>query len=201
MNVYECLAFFQANIECPKDKVSKQGYSYRSVSGITEGFNELKRGDDVPEEIKKCSLIFDEDTILIKDELWTACTAQFIDGKGEKIEAHHKVKQNWEGKYMQVEQKCGSASSYARKYAATGLLSLEDEENDPDQIDVGQIWKTVEAGIYARWPDKDLTPQMRNIVNGFKKPKLRPAEAIELQAEAVDYWRVFDAEKIKDAAK
>ena len=115
----------QAGLSVPKDKKNEfGGYNYRTAEGILTSVKPLLAETE--------AITLSDDMILIGDEMFVKATATLlIDGSEPIITTsfamHPKTK-----KGMDPAQITGSASSYARKYALSGLLAIDDGEGDPD---------------------------------------------------------------------
>jgi len=129
-SVYQVLAELQAKIKVPKSKFNQFGnFYYRSL-------------EDIFEEVKKYqqelgfTLVVADDIVVVENRIYIKATASFI-YNGQKIEVSAFAREPDLKKGMDVAQITGSASSYARKYALSGLLLLDDnkdvDEEQPEQ--------------------------------------------------------------------
>ena len=133
MSVLEALVSIQSKLKSPKDQKADR-YRYRNIEDINAAVKPLAAEfgcavvyTDTFEDgkcISKCSLIS-------KDGEISAC--------GVAIVNHHP-------RGMSIEQSCGAASSYARKYAACGLFAIDSSENDPDRVNAQQKQKAPSKG-------------------------------------------------------
>lgn len=121
MSVLEALVSIQQKLKSPKDQKADR-YRYRNIEDINAAVKPLAAEFG-------CAVVytdtFDDGKCVSK------CTLMAQDGEisacGVAI-----VNQNPRG--MSIEQSCGAASSYARKYAACGLFAIDSSENDPDRV-------------------------------------------------------------------
>lgn len=123
----ENLIKIQTEIKVTKDKENTFGkYKYRSCDNICEALKPL---------LKKynCCITMYDDLSMLGDKLILTANIVFQDPSNNFmmpvkssviVDAH---------KGMSKEQECGAASSYARKYALSGLLLLDDNQ-DPDEM-------------------------------------------------------------------
>lgn len=153
MNIYEKLAAVQQDVKAPKNqKNAHMKFNYRSAEGILEAVK--------PSLLKqKATIVLTDEIVDIGGRIYVKASASFIDieateGKNvwwtedqEGTEVEHSVPE-WsihipltvtayareaDSKAgLDVAQVTGSASSYARKYALSGLLLLDDAKQDPD---------------------------------------------------------------------
>ena len=122
------LILIQAELKAPKNQYNAFGkYKYRSVEDILEAVKPL--------------LLKYECTLIIEDEVKEVGGIVFIEStasiqkegegrmEGRAVTAQAGIDINRKG--MDVAQSFGSSSSYARKYALSGLLLIDDNK-DPD---------------------------------------------------------------------
>lgn len=132
MNIQEKLMHIQQEIKATKDLRNDFGrFNYRNVENIFEAAKPLcakykvvlKVSDDLEEKcghpyIKAVAELYDTESQEGQWVMGSVAYARIPDGK----------------KGMDDSQICGSASSYARKYALGGLFCLDDNK-DPDSMD------------------------------------------------------------------
>ena len=112
------------------------------VKGGKNNFNEFakfnfRNAEQLFDSIKPllvkydCYMNVDNDIISIGDKQVIKSTVTFIDGEFNKS-ASAFAGIDWNKKGMDYSQACGSAQSYATKYALCSLLLLSDSKLDPD---------------------------------------------------------------------
>ena len=115
----------QSELKAPKNQYNSFGkYKYRSCEDILEALKPLllKYGCTltIEDEVKEVGgLVFIESTVSIQKDM-----------EGRAVTAQAGIDPNRKG--MDIAQSFGSSSSYARKYALSGLLLIEDSHLDPD---------------------------------------------------------------------
>lgn len=115
----------QSELKAPKSQFNSFGkYKYRSCEDILEALKPLllKYGCTltIHDEVKEVGgLVFIESTASIQKDL-----------EGRSVTAQAGIDPNRKG--MDIGQSFGSSSSYARKYALSGLLLIDDSYLDPD---------------------------------------------------------------------
>jgi hypothetical protein len=115
----------QCELKAPKNQYNSFGkYKYRSCEDILEALKPLllKYGCTltIEDEVKEVGgLVFIESTVSIQKDM-----------EGRAVTAQAGIDPNRKG--MDIAQSFGSSSSYARKYALSGLLLIEDSHLDPD---------------------------------------------------------------------
>ena len=118
------LISIQAELKAPKNQYNSFGkYKYRSVEDILEAVKPLllKYG---------CTLIIEDEVKEVGGIVFIESTASIQkDMEGRAVTAQAGIDINRKG--MDVAQSFGSSSSYARKYALSGLLLIDDNK-DPD---------------------------------------------------------------------
>ena len=135
------VSYIQTHIVCPKKQYNKFGeYYYRSLEDIFEAVRPLLEELNV-------SIGIDDEIILVGDRYYVAATASIVDADG-KVLASSKgwAREELEKKKADASQLTGSASSYARKYAISGLLCLNDIQ-DADE-ETSKVDKVEVAGSY-----------------------------------------------------
>ena len=119
------LVKIQAELKAPKNQFNSFGkYKYRSCEDILEALKPLLLKYEctliIEDEVKEVGgVLFIESTVSIQKEM-----------EGRAVTAQAGIDINRKG--MDVAQCFGSSSSYARKYALSGLLLIEDSHLDPD---------------------------------------------------------------------
>jgi hypothetical protein len=118
------LIAIQSELKAPKNQYNSFGkYKYRSVEDILEAVKPLllKYG---------CTLIIEDEVKEVGGIVFIESTASIQkDMEGRAVTAQAGIDINRKG--MDVAQSFGSSSSYARKYALSGLLLIDDNK-DPD---------------------------------------------------------------------
>lgn len=125
MNVLQKLQLIQLELKAPKKQRNKFGnYNYRSAEDILEA---------VKPYAKKHGVLFKitEELVSLNDSLVTVVsTAKCLDVETmESIESVGTAIIDFETKGMQMPQRTGAASSYAKKYALGNLLLLDDTKD------------------------------------------------------------------------
>jgi len=120
MGIHKELANIQKKIAAPKTQTNSfGGYKYRSCGDILEAIKPLL-GD--------LSLILSDEIINIGDRFYVKATAILTDDK-EVIQSTSLAREPEIKKGMDPSQITGAASSYARKYALSGLFAIDDTKD------------------------------------------------------------------------
>lgn len=122
--INEKLSLIQSEIRVNKGLYNSFGkYHYRNFESICEAAKPLMQK-------YKCSLAVSDDIVLVGDRVYVKATATLSDAEtGESVSATAFAREPEDKKGMSSEQITGSASSYARKYAAGGLFLLDDNKD------------------------------------------------------------------------
>lgn len=130
MSVYDKLLKIQSTLSVPKENMNDTGnYSYRSCEDI------LKKLKPLLEE-QKCTIILNDYLEHVGDRFYIKAIATLIDVEdGSKIEVSAYAREANALNNMDEAQVTGASSSYARKYALSGLLAI-DSNKDPDDVNV-----------------------------------------------------------------
>jgi len=116
------LAEIQAQVKAPKSNFNSFGkYKYRSAEDILESVK------PVINPLGFWITIYDE-VVLIGDRFYIKATAEISNGKNAYTSIAY-AREEELVKGMSSPQVTGSASSYARKYALSGLLALDDTKD------------------------------------------------------------------------
>ena len=119
------LAGIQQKLVAPKDqKNTFAKFNYRTCEGILEAVKPLLDG---------CTLILTDDMVEVANKAYVKATAQISNGK-ETISVTGFAREAQSKKGMDEAQMTGTASSYARKYALSGLFAI-DGNDDVDSMD------------------------------------------------------------------
>lgn len=173
MNLYEKLTKIQNALKAPKNAKNEYGnYKYRTIESINEALKPLL-------DKNKVSLTLKDEVVLIGDRFYIKATAvlrdnenvMLIDKDGnvqpiigeasvDKIECAAYAREPSTKKGMDEAQITGTASTYARKYALSGMFLLDDSSNDPD--------KTAGEPIYCASCKAEITDE-KLIANTMKK--------------------------------
>jgi len=116
--IYEKLHDLQQKISAPKTETNKfGGYNYRTAEGILQAAK-AALGDS------GLVILLTDQIQLVGDRHYVHATARITDGK-ESVEVSAFAREELSKKGMDASQITGSASSYARKYALSGLFAID----------------------------------------------------------------------------
>ena len=134
MTIYEKLSAIQSELKAPKSQYNSFGkYNYRNCEDILEAVKPLCT------KYKAVCTIGDEVT-LIGDRYYIKATARLIDVESstDKVENTAYAREEAEKKGMDGSQVTGASSSYARKYALTGIFAIDDTKDSDTTNDGGR---------------------------------------------------------------
>ncbi len=121
-NVYKQLAILQQKVHVGKDNYNSFGkYKYRKCEDILEAVKPLLA------ELNSTIVLTDSFKELV-GIVYVEATARFICGS-ESVEVTAQAGVDINKKGMDIAQTFGASSSYARKYALSGLLLLDDRDD------------------------------------------------------------------------
>lgn len=189
MKLIEKLIAIQTELNAPKNQENKfGGYKYRSLEDITEAMKPLQKTYAVAflleDHIEQRGTPFvckdvvdmgheDSNGNWVPDireietvkgaRYFTVATATLIDETGEKISCVAEAEHPENKKGMDAAQVSGATSSYARKYAACGLLAIDDNRdpdatNDHGRASIPEIRGREGARNGTRQPTRTMTP-------------------------------------------
>lgn len=126
-SIITALRDIQSKLKAPKNQRNTfGGYNYRSLEDITEAVKPLL-------EENNCVLTFEDGLEQIGDRYYVCATAT-LRNETESISTTARAREPLAKKGMDESQITGTASSYARKYAANGLFAIDDTKDaDTDE--------------------------------------------------------------------
>ena len=160
------LIAIQAELKAPKNHFNAFGkYKYRSCEDILEALKPLLLKYEctliIEDEVKEVGgVLFIESTVSIQKEM-----------EGRAVTAQAGIDINRKG--MDIAQSFGSSSSYARKYALSGLLLIEDSHLDPDASNDHQPKAPVKVA-----PTEEQFAYIVRYLNGTDAPRKQALEAM-----------------------
>ena len=170
MEIYEKLLKVQEKLKAPKSqKNTFGGYNYRNCEDILEAVKPLLV------EVKAI-IVLSEEWVLVGERYYIKATAKFIDCEtGKEITNYAFAREEEVKKGMDGSQITGASSSYARKYALNGLLSIDDTK-DSDTTNKDLITDKQIARM------KELDVNMQNVLARYRISRLE-----ELTYSQADY--------------
>ena len=129
MSIYKKLVEIQSAIKAPKSQYNKFGkYYYRNIEDIQEAVKPYLKET-------KTTLVISDEIECIGDRYYIKATATLIDTEeGDSVSVSAFARESLDRKGMDDAQVTGTSSSYARKYALSGLLLLDDTK-DSDSVE------------------------------------------------------------------
>lgn len=125
MNIYEKLAFIQANLRAPKNQHNSFGkYNYRSLEDISEAVKPILSQ-------VKVTLTISDEPIMIGDRIYIKAVAILTNAEEptQTIVNTAYARESLTKKGMDDSQITGATSSYARKYCLNGLFCIDDNKD------------------------------------------------------------------------
>ena len=144
LGFYQKLTKLQNLVKAPKDKHNSFGnFNYRSVESIYEAVKPHL-------DSLGLSLFISDEVMFIGDRFYIQATATITDGANQ-IQTKAYARESLNKKGMDEAQVTGSASSYARKYAVSSLLLLDDNQDidSRDNTSKGMIIKSEKSSLKA----------------------------------------------------
>lgn len=156
------LLTIQNELKVPKDKKNTfANFNYRNAEGILEKVKPLLIKHD-------CVLTLNDDIIEVGGRVYVKATATIKDDK-ESVSVSASAREQDSKKGMDEAQITGAASSYARKYALSGLFLLDDG-NDPDSHDNSSEGTQKQSNDESS-KDYPATDKTKAFMNGLYKNK------------------------------
>lgn len=149
--IVSVLAAVQAAVKAPKNQINKySNYAYRSLEDILEAAKPItsKLG---------AAITLSDDVVLIGSRYYVKSTARFLYGDAV-IETVAFAREPEEKKGNDAMQITGTASSYARKYAVSSLLCLDDSKDIDSEDNRGNAGPATAPQKAAAKPAATTTP-------------------------------------------
>ena len=164
MNIVQKLQAIQLELKAPKNQRNKFGnYNYRSAEDILEAIKPYAKKHNVLFKIT-------EDLNEIGGMVYVESVAKCIDLESiETIESAGNAIIDFEAKGMQMPQRTGAASSYAKKYALGNLLLLDDTKDSDATNTHGKTAKTTSTPLKNEEVLDKNHPQYNKVLDYLKK--------------------------------
>ena len=125
--IQQILTKIQNELNVPKNRTNKfSNYQYRNLDDILEAVKPLLAKHDV-------NLTIEDEVLFISDRVYIKAIVT-LEKNGQVIKGSALAREPETKKGMDLMQLSGTCSSYARKYALSGLLLLDDSK-DADSVD------------------------------------------------------------------
>lgn len=187
-NVLKKLLIVQQNISVPKGQHNEFGdFNYRSCEDILERARPLCNDNGLVIRLT-------DKIIQLSDRFYVEATAAVIDvDSGEVFSTTAYARETETRPKMDVAQITGASSSYARKYALSGLFSLDDNKDadtmdNTSQEDKDKVLKSICRTIRANKIDNGLvTKIIENKYRKFNSKQLTLSELKDLDKNILNY--------------
>ena len=175
----------QSELNAPKSqKNTFWNYNYRSTEDIMSALKPLLLREE-------CFLTVTDDIIQVGDRFYVKATATITKGEISVFTTAF-AREPLERKWMDSAQVTGSTSSYARKYALSGLFAIDDEK-DPDHSDNRKSEKLPQKKELGEYIDEIKSELDTNVIVTLAK------EALELfKSEKQQEWIKREARQRTD---
>lgn len=158
--IYSKLAKVQSELKAPKNKDNSFGkYKYRSLEDILENAKPLLKENGL-------ILILDDEIVEICGRFYVRARATVIDEYGNEINAVAYARESEQKAGMDAAQVTGSCSSYARKYAVSGLFCI-DNNKDIDSDEYAQETQEKAKKTATKKKTEQPAPVSSNIPDGL----------------------------------
>ena len=160
----EKLIKIQAKLKAPKDKFNSFGnYSYRSAEGILDALKPLLEEEGL-------LLTVSDELVMLGDRFYVKATAQIADDSRFFVVTAY-AREELTKKGMDGAQVTGAASSYARKYALSGLFLIDDGQDPDSQNKHGKEQSEKPQGK-PNSPPRQQKPQTEGIISDAQAKRL-----------------------------
>jgi hypothetical protein len=188
-------------LNAPKNQTNDFGkYKYRSCEDIYEGLKKVLPGTGLVVTVSDDLVIEPSATDPNKLIFIIKAVATVSDGSEKNSLSSTSFAQVDQHKGMSAEQTFGTASSYARKYALSGLFMIDDNK-DADSTEVTKN-DAVKSNTPTKQPAKNVVQNKNNIQKPASAPTQKPASApAQKPASAPAQKPANNPTKSKDEAK
>ena len=165
------LVQIQAELKAPKSQFNSFGkYHYRSCEDITEAAKPICAAHNA-------ALTQSDTVVLIGDRYYVQAEARLTCAEtGEYVSVTALAREEDTKKGMDAAQLTGATSSYARKYALSGLFSLDDTK-DSDFTNMGDKGKKGDAPAVESVPKPAAPPKTDGpMIGSGQTPTAAPVE-------------------------
>jgi len=155
MNIQEKLSLIQAGLVSTKNKENKfGGFNYRSCECILESLKPLLASN-------QCSVTLSDSLECIGDRFYIKATASIFNNDGESISTTALAREASNKKGMDEAQLTGSTSSYARKYALSGLFAIDSNEDSDALTAFGKTLEELRDELESMLENSDKYPDRK----------------------------------------
>lgn len=154
MTVFQKLCFIQGKLKAPKSQTNAFGkYKYRSLEDILEAIKPLLA------EVE-AAVMFQDEVVLIGERFYVKTRISLLgakagDASADCISTFAYSREPEIKKGMDASQITGTASSYARKYAANALFAIDDQkDSDTTNNGSGALTEPAKYNKKAEGPPK-----------------------------------------------
>jgi len=182
MNLFEKLAALQQEFKGAKSEYNAHGgFKYRSLEPMMKELKPLLNKH-------KVMVIFSDSLENCADTPHIVAHVKLInlEKPDEIIEVTSSAQEAAVQKGMQAAQISGSTSSYARKYALSGLLAV-DENEDLDSKDQNQNSRVSKQGSFKASPNKPASPAQKKFLNELFTQSHPDEDVVEWIADQYGY--------------
>lgn len=204
-NIATVLHDIQTKLKAPKNQRNNFGnYNYRSCEDVLEAVKPLLPAG--------YSLILNDEIKAVGDRVYVEATAMLYKSPEESIKTTAQAREAESKKGMDAAQVTGAASSYARKYALSGLFAIDDNKDadtkdnnppsdedrlDPDSPDFDPRFAAKHtrkrlksfdnpAGLNSYWKQPLVKNRIASIYEASEKAGNALAETYNEQKETLD---------------
>jgi hypothetical protein len=170
MTIYEKLMHIQQELKVPKNNYNKFGnYKYRSAEDILEAVKPLL--------FKSKTVLTISDKVINKEGRYyvvSIATLNNVEKEDTEITVMAEAREAEAQKGMSDAQITGSASSYARKYALSGLFAIDDNKDSdsaPVEMD-NEIYTEIKTKVKGIKTKAELTEYFGILPIEYQTPEV-----------------------------
>ena len=172
--IYKKLLNIQRDLKAPKGQYNNFGkYRYRNAEDVMEALKPLLV------ENNAITYIEDDTIEYIGQRYYLVATISFVDVEtGEKITVKARAREEENKKGMDGSQITGAASSYARKYALSGLFLIDDNKDADSNEYHRQNDRKAQEQNQVRYIDNIQYQEINDLISDIAKIKGMPFDTL-----------------------
>lgn len=194
-SVLKKLSIIQLELKVPKNQRNSFGnYNFRSCEDIMEASKPICSKYN-------CLLLCTDEIVYVGERYYIKATAILYDlDSNESISVTAEAREEETKKGMDASQITGSSSSYARKYALSGLLQLDDNK-DADTMEYQKQQKNNKVNIKPEMITEEQVKLIHVLFGKIEKSEKQIFKNFENSVAKLNVYKKFKINSSKELTK
>lgn len=194
-SVLKKLSIIQLELKVPKNQRNSFGnYNFRSCEDIMEASKPICSKNN-------CLLLCTDEIVYVGERYYIKATAILYDlDSNESISVTAEAREEETKKGMDASQITGSSSSYARKYALSGLLQLDDNK-DADTMEYQKQQKNNKVNIKPEMITEEQVKLIHVLFGKIEKSEKQIFKNFENSVAKLNVYKNFKINSSKELTK